>query len=433
MKRILALILALVLTLSLCACGEKAETKIEGPVALHSNAYGYNSYSVHFAEDEAGANVYTYMDENAQTKEVPAADVETMLSRVVASCGDMTLDNRMLNLYYQQTLYDFTSQYASYLSYIMDTNVNLDEQMSMNGDMTWQESMLEAAFANFFQVSALYQQAQKEGFAMTEESQAFVDTLQESLNAAAVSAGFADENEYLQDTFGPGITFDVYAKFSEVNALAMDYANSLTEGLTFTEEELNTYYDENTDTFTQMGITKADKNVIDVRHILLTVEEGAEESVWTETEKQAQALLDEWKAGEATEEGFAALATEKTQDPGSAQTGGLYEDVYPGQMVAEFNNWCFDDARQIGDTGVVRTDYGYHVMYFAGEGDYIYWQALAESYLLSDTAAQLRADVTEQYEQSSDNAGVIVLEYSAPTVPSAETEEEEVALNPVEE
>ena len=45
-------------------------------------------------------------------------------------------------------------------------------------------------------------------------------------------------------------------------------------------------------------------------------------------------------------------------------TGGLYTDIYVGQMVEPFETWCFDASRQYGDTGLVKTDYGYHIMYF---------------------------------------------------------------------
>ena len=72
----------------------------------------------------------------------------------------------------------------------------------------------------------------------------------------------------------------------------------------------------------------------------------------------AEDLLNEWKQGEATEDSFAALATEKTTDTGSKDNGGLYENVYPGQMVSAFNNWCFDSSRKPGDTGIVETNYG---------------------------------------------------------------------------
>ena len=79
---------------------------------------------------------------------------------------------------------------------------------------------------------------------------------------------------------------------------------------------------------------------------------------------KAQDLLDQWKAGEATEESFAQLAMEYTEDPGSMSTGGLYTDVVVGQMVEPFENWCFDESRKTGDTGLVQTSYGYHIMYF---------------------------------------------------------------------
>lgn len=44
-----------------------------------------------------------------------------------------------------------------------------------------------------------------------------------------------------------------------------------------------------------------------------------------EAAQKAQDILDEWKAGDATEDSFAALANEYSQDPGSNTTGGLNE------------------------------------------------------------------------------------------------------------
>ena len=122
-----------------------------------------------------------------------------------------------------------------------------------------------------------------------------------------------------------------------------------------------------------------------VRHILVSFEHDHSESedhdhtdtAYTDAEKAtaktaAEELLAQWQAGEATEASFAALATEKTDDTGSAANGGLYEDVYPGQMVAAFEDWCFDEGRKAGDTGIVETEYGYHVMYFVGNSDTTY-------------------------------------------------------------
>ena len=32
--------------------------------------------------------------------------------------------------------------------------------------------------------------------------------------------------------------------------------------------------------------------------------------------------------------------------------------------VTEFNDWCFAEGRKAGDTGIVLTEYGYHIIYF---------------------------------------------------------------------
>ena len=117
-----------------------------------------------------------------------------------------------------------------------------------------------------------------------------------------------------------------------------------------------------------------------VRHILVKPEGGTYNSNtgmfdYTEEEKaaaraEAEAILNEWKSGDATEESFAALANEKSDD-GDGTTGGLYEDVYPGQMVAAFEDWCFDN-RKAGDTGIVETEYGCHVMFYSGDSETSY-------------------------------------------------------------
>ena len=105
---------------------------------------------------------------------------------------------------------------------------------------------------------------------------------------------------------------------------------------------------------------------------------------------EAEAALEQWKSGEATEDSFAALANELSEDGGSNTNGGLYTEIYKGLMVTEFNDWCFDGSRQAGDTGIVYNENtGYHVMYFVGD-DAPYWQVQAESALRSrDTSAWL--------------------------------------------
>lgn len=77
--------------------------------------------------------------------------------------------------------------------------------------------------------------------------------------------------------------------------------------------------------------------------------------------------------------------------------------VYQGQMVTEFNDWCFDPARQTGDTGIIHNEStGYHVMYFVGY-DQPYWEIQVSADLVNDAVDTFYEEKTEGYtaEQSS--------------------------------
>ena len=139
-------------------------------------------------------------------------------------------------------------------------------------------------------------------------------------------------------------------------------------------------FDETKDTImVMMCLTTPDRDrdlTMNVRHILFKSDTHGEEGA----KKKAEDLLAQWKAGDATEASFGELAKTHTEDSNGEQ-GGLYENVYPGQMVTNFNDWCFSKDRKPGDTGVVKTDYGYHVMYFVSPGVEMWYLTAKESFL----------------------------------------------------
>ncbi|WP_426349053.1 peptidylprolyl isomerase [Alloiococcus sp. CFN-8] len=121
-----------------------------------------------------------------------------------------------------------------------------------------------------------------------------------------------------------------------------------------------------------------DYETVNVRHILIKPEEvvkadyedeeaykAAQEEALEKAKAEAEELYSQWKNGDATEASFGKLADEHSDD---APAGGLYENVAKGQMVEAFNNWIYDASRKPGDTGIVETNFGYHIMYFVGNG-----------------------------------------------------------------
>ena len=141
-----------------------------------------------------------------------------------------------------------------------------------------------------------------------------------------------------------------------------------------------------------VGCNENNFPLANVRHILVSFEGGtvSETGVreYSEEEKNAaksaaEELLNTWKNGDATEDSFAALANENSDDSDGTD-GGLYTDVVPGQMVTAFNDWCFDESRQTGDTGIVETEYGYHVMYYSGDSEITYRDSMITNELIGD-------------------------------------------------
>ena len=151
----------------------------------------------------------------------------------------------------------------------------------------------------------------------------------------------------------------------------------------------------------------------DVRHILIeaktteTDTEGNEtplddatiEKNFAEAKKQAEELLAEWKKGDATEESFAALASDKTADSASAEKGGLYEDINASSSyVPEFLNWALASHKK-GDTGIIRTSYGYHIMYFVGADEMAQWESDVRSTIATDKTNTYTTEITDAVQK----------------------------------
>jgi hypothetical protein len=324
---------------------------------------------------------------------------------VVATAGDYTLTNKQFQVYYWMAVYSFLDNYGSYLSYFnLDLTKPLGEQYVSEGGDTWEQYFISEALNNWhgYQcMGILADQAGMQTSAAVEEQIAITVT---SMEATAKQYQFASADEMIQGDMGPGADLEAYCDYMRIYLRGMEYFEHLYNQFQPTQEEVEHFYNVNGDTIEEnYHVNKETGKVVDVRHILLYPQGGTEddtgnvtysEAEWEACRIRAEALLRTWKAGEATESSFAAMANAKSEDPGSNAAGGLYTDVYDGQMVEPFNDWCFDESRQSGDTGVVRTSFGYHVMYYVGgeEG----WLRYSRQELISTKCSEIMQQGIEE-------------------------------------
>jgi len=132
---------------------------------------------------------------------------------------------------------------------------------------------------------------------------------------------------------------------------------------------------------------------VDVRHILFSTDTYKNDA-------EAKKIYEQWKKDGAKEDDFAKLAEKHTEDTGSKFDGGLYEGVTEGQMVDEFNDWIFAKDRRPGDHGIVKTTYGWHIMYYVDGAEK--WQAEIKAELQSEASKKAVEAASDKYKATVD-------------------------------
>ena len=415
--------------------------------------------------------------------------------------GDTSYSVARMNYEYQKAYMNFNQTYGQYFSSLIDTSRSLKDQscpFDANGG-TWDDYFKQNAETNLTQLSAVYAKAVAEGYTLTEDEAAEIDTAVENYRAYGKSLGYATLNKFLSAYFGTGNSEKTVRANMAEELIASRYADDIYASFTYTDEELDAYYAENADSYDYvnvlytlisaaandeegidadtakaaaedkakvilagagsseedfraavlketeteatetsytvtsflsryegsverddiaegkvfshstdsgvyvvyvLGTESNDYPTVNVRHILVKAVDADGDGTYSDAEKQTaydavKAIENEWLAGGGTEEGFAALANEKSEDAGSNTNGGLYENIYKGQMVTEFNDFCFGE-RKTGDYAIVYGESsayaGYHLVYFSGENA-LYSRIIAENAMRQEDGGAVLNDL----------------------------------------
>lgn len=217
-----------------------------------------------------------------------------------------------------------------------------------------------------------------------ESMRALIPTACADLIDQFISAGYFETEEEAVTALSESIEFtqarvDIESSFGEDIANWMFDENNAVGSTTY-------YVNENVgviDVLLKTGqpFLEEDNEVYSVRHILVMPGSDDEEEnsssdqdytdeEWQAAYDEAQAILEEYNAGDKTELSFALLAEEYSDDTATTSAGqgglfgGAYEGVTPGSSAENFENWALDSSRQYGDVDIVQTEYGYHIMFF---------------------------------------------------------------------
>ena len=205
-------------------------------------------------------------------------------------------------------------------------------------------------------------------FRLSKMQTAFLDGIPDQLEALAQEKGGTME-DLLAREFGSGILKEDLEETAWLMNYAYMYFIELTYDMKPTDSALLAQINQ---------LSNTGETVVDMRHILMRPEGSwtadgkvtADEAAWEQSYQDAKGLMERfqnhWRKIPAE---FGILAHDYSDDDGSRLNGGLYSEIHKGQMTEPLDQWLFDPARVPGELGLVKSDYGWHVLYFQDRRD----------------------------------------------------------------
>lgn len=338
---------------------------------------------------------YTVSDRKAEKKR----------NEVVATLGDMELTNGMLQVYYWRQVYDFVESYGTSASYLgLDYTGNMAKQTYIDGSSTWQQYFLKSALQMWQTNQAFAILADENNYQLPEEYRDFFDNMDQRLEESAKASGYSSVEEMVRKELGAGCTAQEYADYLRVYYRGYLYFRERYDALAPDEEQIEAYYDEHKSELNKEGFFKDGTTYVDFRHLMLYPEGGTmhtdgmiyySDEAWDACKGKAEAILAQWRNGERTEDSFVDLIKAYSQDTTTNRTGGLYPDTVKGDMLESVDTWLFDTSRKSGDCELIKTQNGYHIVYFV-ESEEI-WHAEARTALQEEMGQEMVAEVLSQF------------------------------------
>lgn len=326
---------------------------------------------------------------------VPVINKNAVLNDAYVKIGEHELTKLEYDYYYNTTVNNYLTTYASYLPYMgLDTSVDFADQTYTEG-MTWKDMFDETTVGQITQVKAMVDDAVATGFTydISTEYDSFVKGLEETAASAGTSTA-----DYYKANYGTYATPNNIADFIKDTLLAGAYYQSVMEKNAPTDEEVKSYYQEN-----QQAYDKVDYRSFPVSDAALTAEATEDEITKSmETLKiKADAMLEAYKAGGDFEELCIENADEDAKVLYEDETEySLTEGAYYSGTAAAISDWLYEDGRVANDTAVLEdeTNHRYYVVEFIkryyDEAD----DANISNTLASQKSNEYLLSLTEKYD-----------------------------------
>ena len=283
-------------------------------------------------------------------------------NKTAVTIGGESYSVAQASYYYHSAYQNFINSQNGYYAMafgMLDTNTPLKDQ-SYDDTQTWDDYFKSVAVENMQFVHAAKKAAQEAGVTLGEEEMEAFNNTVDSLKESAKSNGYGYK-AYVGAVYGSTVTPSIYEDCLKDYLLANKFATDYYAELSYTDDEIGTYYSENKNSYdlvdgilvTLSGTPEA-KTDADGNAVAATDEEKAE--AMKQAKETAEEILAAYKDGKDIE----AMATEAE--------AGYSESAEMTYTDSLYGNWFFDESRKTGDAEVLENESGssYYVVVFNG-------------------------------------------------------------------
>lgn len=288
------------------------------------------------------------------------------------------------NSYTRNYYYNMYSYYGAMVGY--DGSKSDGAQWANEAEgQTYADLFREAALDSLKQTSALCKAADEAGYTLSEAGQKQIDERLRQIDIICAASGYTRSTYFSQ----MGCTEKVFLRNLTRDMLASEYLEKYAEGISYDDDALQAYYEENADAmdsfdyrvFTVDGSAPA-KQDSEGKEIAATEEEKT--AAMEEARTRAYAAMTEIQAADDMEKAFTEAApkyvAESSKDAYTNSDLSLQKGVLGSKLSSTLAGWLTHAGRQNGDMTVIEnaSGNGYQVVLFL------------DRYLLQDPTVNIR-------------------------------------------
>ncbi|MCL1849551.1 MAG: peptidylprolyl isomerase [Clostridiales bacterium] len=269
------------------------------------------------------------------------------------------------NFFYRNAYAAFYNSNAEDIDYYMDSSKPLTAQAYVfDPSMTWAEHLWEEAIRQMQRVTAMNDAAAKEGIKLSAEDNEEIDDWIDSMRISAKASGNT-LGRYLSAYFGDGNTEKTVRSMLQKSIIADRYTEGILASLSYTDEELEQYYQDNRESLDLVTFLYA---FVDAAAAIDQVQEEGDPD---DDPEAAAAAAMEYALNAARQICDSSYNREDFQTWVSLLTGGTANSSSTpvGSLDPTLASWLTDSARKEGDTTYIEFSTGYYVLYFVESSD----------------------------------------------------------------